>query len=44
MQPVSVSLTVCYSIMTDKVAEVYEKYSHNGNLSSYVQTATRMRA
>jgi len=40
-QPVSVSLTVRYSIMTDKVAEVYEKYSHNGDLSSYVQTATQ---
>jgi regulator of protease activity HflC (stomatin/prohibitin superfamily) len=40
-QPVSVSLTVRYGIMTDKVAEVYEKYSHNGDLSSYVQTATQ---
>jgi prohibitin 2 len=40
-QPVSVSLTVRYSIVTDKVAEVYEKYSHNGDLSSYVQTATQ---
>src|SRR3569832_306067 len=40
-QPVSVSLTVRYSIMTDKVAEVYEKYSHYGDLSSYVQTATQ---
>ncbi len=39
-QPVSVSLTVRYSIATDRVAEVYEKYSHNGDLSSYVQTAT----
>ena len=39
-QPVHVSLTVRYSISTDKVAEVYEKYSHNGDLSSYVQTAT----
>jgi len=39
-QPVTVSLTVRYSIATDKVAEVYEKYSHNGDLSSYVQTAT----
>jgi len=25
----------------DKVAEVFEKYSHTGNLSSYVQTATQ---
>lgn len=40
-QPVNVSLTVRYSIMTDKVVEVYEKYSHNGDLSSYVQTATQ---
>jgi regulator of protease activity HflC (stomatin/prohibitin superfamily) len=39
-QPVAVSLTVRYSILPDKVAEVYEKYSHNGDLSSYVQTAT----
>lgn len=40
-QPVHVSLTIRYSISTDKVAEVYEKYSHNGDLSSYVQTATQ---
>lgn len=40
-QPVKVSLTVRYSIQTDKVAEVFEKYSHDGNLSSYVQTATQ---
>lgn len=40
-QPVKVSLTVRYSIMPDKVAEVYEKYSHSGDLSSYVQTATQ---
>ena len=39
-QPVAVSLTVRYAIETDRVAEVYEKYSHNGDLSSYVQTAT----
>jgi prohibitin 2 len=39
-QPVHVSLTVRYSISTDRVAEVFEKYSHNGDLSSYVQTAT----
>src|SRR5580692_8791749 len=39
-QPVNVSLTVRYSISPDKVSEVYEKYSHNGDLSSYVQTAT----
>lgn len=40
-QPVKVSLTVRYSIMPDKVAEVYEKYSRSGDLSSYVQTATQ---
>jgi prohibitin 2 len=39
-QPVTVSLTVRYSILPNKVSEVFEKYSHNGNLSSYVQTAT----
>jgi regulator of protease activity HflC (stomatin/prohibitin superfamily) len=39
-QPVKVSMTVRYSISIDKVAEVYEKYSHDGNLASYVQTAT----
>src|ERR1700747_381843 len=38
-QPVHVSLTVRYSIRPDKVAEVFEKYSHNGDLSNYVQTA-----
>jgi regulator of protease activity HflC (stomatin/prohibitin superfamily) len=40
-QPVKVSMTVRYSIMPDKVAEVYERYSHSGDLSSYVQTATQ---
>lgn len=40
-QPVKVSLTVRYSIFPDKVAEVYERYSHDGNLASYVQTATQ---
>ena len=40
-QPVHVSLTVRYSIKPDKVAEVFEKYSHDGNLQSYVQTATQ---
>lgn len=39
-QPVNVSMTVRYSIMTNRVAEVFEKYSHDGDLSSYVQTAT----
>ncbi|WP_114809714.1 prohibitin family protein [Paraburkholderia kururiensis] len=40
-QPVKVSMTVRYSISVDRVAEVYEKYSHDGNLASYVQTATQ---
>jgi prohibitin 2 len=40
-QPVKVSLTVRYSIATDRVAEVFEKYSHDGNLQSYIQTATQ---
>jgi len=40
-QPVDTSLTVRYSINPDKVAEVYEKYTHNADLSSYVQTATQ---
>ena len=39
-QPVHTSLTVRYSITPDRVSEVYEKYSHNGDLSNYVQTAT----
>lgn len=39
-QPVHVSMTVRYSIAVDKVSEVFEKYSHSGNLSSYVSTAT----
>lgn len=40
-QPVTVSLTVRYSISIDKVALVYEKYSHDGNLDSYITTATQ---
>lgn len=39
-QPVHVSMTVRYSISPDRVSEVFEKYSHDGDLSSYVQTAT----
>lgn len=39
-QPVHVSMTVRYAITPDKVAEVFERYSHDGNLSSYIQTAT----
>jgi prohibitin 2 len=40
-QPVKVSLTVRYNTEPGKVAEVYEKYSHDGDLSSYVETATQ---
>lgn len=40
-QPVKVSMTVRYSIATNRVAEVYEQYSHDGDLSSYIQTATQ---
>jgi prohibitin 2 len=40
-QPVRVSLTVRYSIEPSRVAEVFEKYSHDGDLSSYVQTAAQ---
>lgn len=39
-QPVHESLTVRYAISEDKVAEVFEKYSHDGDLSNYIQTAT----
>lgn len=40
-QPVFASLTVRYSINPDKVAEVFEKYSRSGDLTSYVQTASQ---
>lgn len=40
-QPVHVSMTVRYAISPEKVAEVFERYSHSGNLASYVQTATQ---
>lgn len=40
-QPVQVDLTVRYSVLPNKVADVYEKYSHDGDLSAYVQTATQ---
>lgn len=35
------SLTVRYSIAPDKVAEVFERFSHDGDLTSYVNTATQ---
>jgi len=40
-QPVKVSLTVRYAINPNQVAEVFEKYSRDGDMSSYVQTATQ---
>ena len=40
-QPVDTSLTVRYSIAPDRVAFVYEQYSHDGDISSFVQTATQ---
>jgi prohibitin 2 len=40
-QPVNTNLTVRYNIDPSRVSEVFEKYSKNGDLSSYVQTATR---
>lgn len=40
-QPVDVSLTVRYSVLPVKVAEVFEKYSHTGDLSDYVNTAVQ---
>lgn len=40
-QPVKVSMTVRYSISPDQVAKVFEQFSHDGNLDSYVQTATQ---
>lgn len=40
-QPVDTSLTVYYGISPDKVSYVFEQYSHTGDLSSYVNTATQ---
>ena len=40
-QPVKVSLTVRYAINPNKVGEVFEQYSRDGDMSSYVQTATQ---
>lgn len=39
-QPVKVSMTVRYAINPTEVAHVYEQYSHDGNLSNYIVTAT----
>lgn len=38
-QPVTVSMTVRYAVAPDRVAEVFEKYSKTGDLTSYMQTA-----
>lgn len=40
-QQVDTDLTVRYNIEPDKVAIVYEQYTHTGDLQSYVQTATQ---
>lgn len=40
-QPVTVSLTVRYAVIQNRIADVYENYSHTGDLSSYVDTATQ---
>lgn len=39
-QPVKTSLVVRYSVLPDKVAHVFEQYSRDGNLDSYIQTAS----
>lgn len=39
-QPVKTSLVVRYSVIPNKVAEVFEQYSKDGNLDSYVETAS----
>ncbi|MDR6768671.1 regulator of protease activity HflC (stomatin/prohibitin superfamily) [Acidovorax delafieldii] len=39
-QPVKTSLVVRYSVMPDKVAHVFEQFSRDGNLDSYIQTAS----
>ena len=40
-QPVHVTLTVRYNVAPDKVSQVFEQYSKNGDLDRYVDTATR---
>ena len=40
-QPVHINLTARYSIAPDKVAEVFEKYSHDGDLTNYAGTAVQ---
>jgi regulator of protease activity HflC (stomatin/prohibitin superfamily) len=41
LQPVVTSLTVRYSVMPDQVEKVFEQYSKDGNLDSYINTATQ---
>lgn len=41
LQSVSTSLTVRYAVIPERVAEVFEKYSHDGNLNNYVETAAQ---
>jgi len=40
MQPVAVDMLVSYSIIPNRMAEVFEKYSRDGDLSANVQAAT----
>lgn len=40
-QKVDTDLTVRYSVLPDQVAFVYEQYSHSGDLSTFVETATQ---
>lgn len=39
-QPVKTSLVVRYSVAPNKVSDVFEQYSKDGNLDSYIQTAS----
>jgi prohibitin 2 len=39
--PVDVDLVVRYAIQPDRIAEVFEKYSKDGNLDSFVETAAK---
>lgn len=39
-QPVKTSLVVRYSVVPAKVAEVFEQYSKDGNLDTYIATAS----
>ena len=39
-QPVKTSLVVRYNVVPNKVAEVFEQYSKDGNLDSYIATAS----